>query len=129
MFIGVRKNRDMKITDVPSKKKKFAPLKSLKRFFAVNKKKKVKEDVTGVGMKSTSCDVLETQPEEGGSQLPSKNTISMSADSVFSGDRTRDDNIDFTRSMEAIPGSHFKSTLNFGYLKLDGDVFEVFIRR
>jgi hypothetical protein len=53
------------VADVPSKKKKFAPLKSLKRFFAVNKKKKVKEDVTGVGMKSTSCDVLETQPEEG----------------------------------------------------------------
>lgn len=97
--------------DVPNKKKKFAPLKSLKRLFAGNKKKKTKDDVQSVGMKSTSCDVLEAQPEEGSSQLPSKNTISMSADSVFSGDRPRDDNIDFTRSMEVLPGSHFKDEL------------------
>ena len=50
---------------MPNKKKKFAPLKSLKRLFAGNKKKKTKDDVQGVGMKSTSCDVLEAQPEEG----------------------------------------------------------------
>jgi hypothetical protein len=55
----------MYFIDAPPKKKKFAPLRSFMKLFAGNKKKKTKDDVTGVGLKSTSCEMLEASQNEG----------------------------------------------------------------